>query len=107
MKEQVAVNLGDAHFIPNINNPIYLAAQKEIIRKDLLKRIKDGNFIKLYPLIININLSEKEVEEIFISWYLNGFDFFIETYGLALRTNNLEEINLKDQELTKEEAITR
>ena len=53
MREEVVVHSGNAHYYPNFQNPTFLAAQKEVLRKELVLRIKMGNFEKLYPEIIN------------------------------------------------------
>lgn len=107
MKEVVAVNRGNAKYYPDFKNPIFLAAKKEELKQLALKRIKVANFNRLYPLLSNITLSESELEDIFVNWYLNGFDFLIESYGEALRNNDMNMIKLIDEELNKEEAFIR
>ena len=47
MREEVVVHSGNAHYYPNFQNPTFLAAQKEVLRKGLVLRIKMGNFEKL------------------------------------------------------------
>lgn len=107
MKEVVAVNVGNTPFMQSYENPIFLLAKKQEIREEILKRIKVANFNRLYPILSNITLSESELEDIFVNWYLNGFDFLIESYGEALRNNDMNMIKLIDEELNKEEAFIR
>lgn len=109
MNEQVVVNNGNASFYPKFQNPMYLAAQKEKLRQEMMGRIKSGNFQELYPLANNLSLTEREVEEIFISWWLLAREDLIESYGLALKRNDLEQLKEIDLSLNmeKEEGISR
>ncbi len=109
MREEVVVHSGNAHYYPNFQNPTFLAAQKEVLRKELVLRIKMGNFEKLYPIIKNANLTEKETEEVLISWWMLEREDLIENYALALRKNNLEEIAKEDlsKESKQVEGISR
>lgn len=109
MNEQVIINNGNARYYPKFQNPMYLAAQKEKLRQEMMGRIKSGNFQELYPLANNLSLTEREVEEIFISWWLLAREDLIESYGLALKRNDLEQIKEIDLSLNmeKEEGISR
>ena len=73
------------------------------------KAVEKGNFKKLYPIIKNANLTEKETEEVLISWWMLEREDLIENYALALRKNNLEEIAKEDlsKESKQVEGISR
>ena len=109
MKENVTVNVGVAHYYPDFQNPMFLAAQKEKLRQEKMERIKSGNFENLYPLANHLSFTEREVEEIFVSWWLLAREDLIAAYGLALKNNDLEQIKAVDLSLNreKEEGISR
>ncbi len=109
MNERIAI-IGKAHYMPKLDNPIFLKAKEQELRIEILTRIKAGNFSQLYPLISNIRLTEKTVEEIFISWWMYAKEDLMNYYGLALSQNNLEKIKQLDENrkfLKKEEGISR
>ena len=67
---------------------------------EILFRIKTGNFKEgLYPLIKNIILTEKEIEEIFACWRMEGEQSLLFLYGIILRTRDLEQIQIADKYL--------
>ena len=109
MNEKVVIHNGNVHYYPNFQNPMFLAAQKEALRKELVLRIKMGNFEKLYPIIKNADLTQRETEEVLISWWMLEREDLIEDYALALRKNNLEEIAKEDlsKESKQVEGISR
>ncbi len=109
MKEPVVANQNIPHYLPKFTNPIYELAQKakEELRQEKLRRIKTGNFdTGLYPLINNITLTEEELEDIFINWWLNGLEHLINVYGLALKNFDFEQIKIIDQ-MIEEESLAR
>ncbi len=112
MKELGINDAESPRFMPKFINPLYLAAinDQEKLRGEILSRIKEGNFSELYPLASNIILTEKELEEIFISWWMYAKEDLMNYYGLALSQNNLEKIKQLDENrkfLKKEEGISR
>lgn len=114
MKEPVIVNTKVAKYMPKFVNPIYRAAQaqKEELREEILRRIKRGDFQNgLYPLIKNINLTNKEIYEIFECWQNEGHEALIFLYELLLLTNDLEQIKKADEYLkviqSKEKGMSR
>ena len=99
MKEQVAVHMGEAHYYPNFENPIYLAAKKEELRRENLFRVKCGNFQGLYPLIKDIELSKSEVAKILSCWNMNGYQGLIGLYSYALVANDMQAVLEADKYL--------
>ena len=77
-----------------------LQKEKTELRNEILFRIKTGNFKEgLYPLIKNIILTEKEIEEIFACWRMKGEQSLLFLYGIILRTRDLEQIQIADKYL--------
>ncbi len=77
-----------------------LQKEKTELRNEILFRIKTGNFKEgLYPLIKNIILTEKEIEEIFDCWRMEGEQSLLFLYGIILRTRDLEQIQIADKYL--------
>lgn len=77
-----------------------LQKEKKELRNEILFRIKTGNFKEgLYPLIKNIILTEKEIEEIFACWRMEGEQSLLFLYGIILRTRDLEQIQIADKYL--------
>ncbi|CDF11742.1 unknown [Mycoplasma sp. CAG:776] len=77
-----------------------LQKEKTELRNEILFRIKTGNFKEgLYPLIKNIILTEKEIEEIFACWRMEGEQSLLFLYGIILRTRDLEQIQIADKYL--------
>ena len=112
MKEPLVVNTRIPKFMPEFKNPIYVSAkkQKEELRKEALSRIKKGSFEQLYPLISNLNLTDKEIKEILFSWFLNKQERCLHLYYDVLLDNDLPGIALRDElyvslkeDLTREE----
>ncbi len=86
----------------NLTESIRTELQKEKteLRNEILFRIKTGNFKEgLYPLIKNIILTEKEIEEIFACWRMEGEQSLLFLYGIILRTRDLEQIQIADKYL--------
>ena len=86
----------------NLTESIRTELQKEKteLRNEILFRIKTGNFEEgLYPLIKNIILTEKEIEEIFACWRMEGEQSLLFLYGIILRTRDLEQIQIADKYL--------
>lgn len=99
MKEHVAVHMGEAHYYPHFENPIYLAAKKEELRREILFRVKCGNFQGLYPLMKNITLSKTEVAEILSCWNRDGYQGLIGLYSYALTANDMQAVLEADKYL--------
>ena len=77
-----------------------LQKEKTELRNEILFGIKTGNFKEgLYPLIKNIILTEKEIEEIFACWRMEGEQSLLFLYGIILRTRDLEQIQIADKYL--------
>ena len=77
-----------------------LQKEKTELRNEILFRIKTGNFKEgLYPLIKNIILTDKEIEEIFACWRMEGEQSLLFLYGIILRTRDLEQIQIADKYL--------
>ena len=75
-----------------------LQKEKTELRNEIL--FKTGNFKEgLYPLIKNIILTEKEIEEIFACWRMEGEQSLLFLYGIILRTRDLEQIQIADKYL--------
>lgn len=76
---------------------------KEELRNEILFRIKTGSFKNegLYSLIKNINLTEKEIEEIFTCWRIEGEQSLLFLYGIILRTKDLNQIQIADEYLVR------
>ena len=66
MREEVVVNTTIAKYMPEFHNPIYEAAK----RVELINQIKDGNFLSLYPILIQLDLREREILDIASSWLI-------------------------------------
>lgn len=76
---------------------------KEELRNEILFRIKTGSFKNegLYSLIKNIDLTEKEIEEIFACWRIEGEQSLLFLYGIILRTKDLNQIQIADEYLVR------
>ena len=95
MKENVTVNVGVAHYYPDFQNPIFLAAKKQELRNELLGRIKIGCFENLHPLIKSLRLTTSEVDDILSFWRENNKEL-IYIYYNALMSGDLNQVNLAD-----------
>ena len=83
----------------SFENPIYKAAQarKEELRKEILIRIKLGDFKEgLYPLAKNIDLTKEELEEIYKCWRMNNQEKLFYFYKESLKNHDLEQIMIAD-----------
>lgn len=78
-----------------------LQKEKTELRNEILFRIKTGSFKNegLYSLVKNIDLTEKEIEEIFACWRMEGEQSLLFLYGIILRTRDLEQIQIADKYL--------
>ena len=95
MREEVVVHNGNAHYYPNFQNPIYLAAEKEKLKQEILFRIRNGNFENLYLLIRNINLTTSDIDAI-ISFWRENHEELLYIYYNALMWGDLNQIKLAD-----------
>ncbi len=95
MKEQVVVNNGKVSYYPKFENPIFLAAKKQELRNELLKRIKEGSFENLSSLIVKMNLTSREFDDI-IAYWKNNNEALIYIYYYALINNDVNAISLAD-----------
>lgn len=101
MLEKVVVNNSIPHFMPKFENPMYLQAQKQALRKEALFRIRTGNFESLFPLVENIYLTSRELDSIFKCWQIEGRRIFLILYSWALKNHDLEKIQEADCILQK------
>lgn len=92
--EPVVVNQEIPHFLPEFRNPIYEAAmaQKETLRREVITRIKSGNFTNgLAPLFRTIGqITREEYADIISFWFNNGRQDLVANYKRALSFNDVE-----------------
>lgn len=87
--EQVIVNQGIPHFLPEFQNPIYALAQ--LAKEQILDKICNGDcFGNLGSLVKTMGgLKSYEIERISYFWLNRGFFELLDLYGEALRANDI------------------
>ena len=77
-----------------------LKLEQTLLRQEIIKRISEGNFTKLYSLLKDIlPITQEEKTQIIVNWYANNKNIIISNYLIPLIDQNYELIKDIDENM--------